>query len=173
MKIKTLLNIALAAFIAVVVSSCLKSEEEEKTYSAAEEKALRDDYLDGLIEQDYDIDTTENGVYYVIIEEGEGEFASPGDSLTVGYAGYFIDGGMFDTSEWHYDDGKMGFVLGRDSMIDGWEEGIQVMNEGTIAEFIIPSELAYGAEGAGAIPPYQTLVFVIKLFDIHPLEETN
>lgn len=172
-KIKNFINVALAIVVAIVATSCLKTDDEENTYSAAEEKALRESYLNNLIEEDHDIDTTANGVYYVVIEEGEGEFARDGDSLTVGYAGYLIDGKIFDTSEWHFPDGKMGFVLGEDSMIPGWEEGMQVMNEGSIVQFIIPSELAYGATGQNSIPPYQTLIFVIKLFDIHPMEELN
>jgi FKBP-type peptidyl-prolyl cis-trans isomerase len=54
-------------------------------------------------------------------------------------------------------------------MIPGWEDGLQVMNKDSRVQFIIPSELAYGSEGVGAkIPPYQTLIFVIKLFDIKP-----
>lgn len=169
-KIRTFINLGLATFILVLVSSCLKNDVEDKTYSAAEETASRNEYLNNLRENDHDIDTTENGIYYVVIEEGEGDFAKEGDSLTVGYAGYLIDGTMFDTSDWHFPDGKMGFVLGEDRMIDGWEEGIKLMNEGAKMELIIPSEHAYGSTGSGRVPPFQTLVFIIKLFDIQPSE---
>lgn len=169
-KINTLINTALAVLIAVLVSSCLNTDDDEKIYSAAEERALRGAYIDDLIEKNHDIDTTANGVYYVVIEEGEGEYASEGDSLIVGYAGYFIDGVLFDSSELHFPDGKMSFVLGEDRMIAGWEEGMKIMNEGAKMQFIIPSELAYGSNGSGKIPPYQTLVFVVKLFEIHPSE---
>lgn len=167
-KIKTFIHIALFALVAIVVSSCLKTEDDPKTYSAAEERALRNAYIDSLIVQDHDIDTTANGVYYVVLEEGEGETASVGDTLTVGYAGYFIGGYMFDSSEIHFPDGKMEFILGEDRMIEGWEEAMTVMNKGAKMQFIIPSELAYGAEGYGSIPPYQTLIFVIKLYEIQP-----
>ncbi len=172
-KFKTLINIALAASIAVVVSSCLKDDTESKTYSAAEEKSLREAYLQDLIDEDYDIDTTASGVYYVVLDEGEGEYAQPGDSLTVGYAGYLVGGTMFDASAYHNAEGKFGFVLGVDSMIVGWNEGMKLMNEGSRLQLIIPSELAYGEKGHLSIPPYQTLIFVVKLFDIHPLEESN
>lgn len=167
---KAFFNIALAAIIATLVSSCLKTDDHDITYSAAEERALRGAYIDSLIAQDYDIDTTANGVYYVVIKEGEGEFAKAGDTLTVGYAGYFVDGVMFDSSTLHFPDGKMEFILGVDRMITGWEEGIQKMNEGSRMQFVIPSELAYGSAGSGRIPPYQTLVFVTELFEIHPSE---
>ncbi len=167
---KTFFNIALAAIIATLVSSCLKTDDHDITYSADEERALRGAYIDSLISNDHDIDTTANGVYYVVIEEGEGEFAKEGDTLTVGYAGYFIDGVMFDSSELHFPEGKMEFILGVDRMIPGWEEGIQKMNEGARMQFIIPSELAYGSAGSGRVAPYQTLVFVTRMFEIQPSE---
>lgn len=161
-------NFAIAAIAAVLVSSCLKTETDPTTYSAAEELAMRNAYLDSLVVKDYDIDTTAAGVYYVVIEEGEGELAKEGDTLTVGYAGYYIDGYMFDSSEIHFPEGKMKFVLGTDPMIDGWNDGMKVMNKGAKMQFIIPSELAYGEKGYLSVPPYQTLVFVIKLYEIQP-----
>lgn len=169
MKIKFLMNLALAAFLALMISSCLKTEDE-KVYTAAEEIALREAYLDSLTEKGYNIDTTETGVYYVIREEGEGDFAMEGDTLTVGYAGYFIDGVLFDSSEISSTDGKMTFILKHEEyrMIPGFEEAMTVLNKNARAEFIVPSELAYGSTGYGRIPPYQTLVFVIKMHEIKP-----
>lgn len=170
MKRRILLNLGLAAFLMLLISSCLKDEEERKTYTQAEEIAMRETYLDSLAAKGHDIDTTSNGIYYVEIEEGEGDFAKDGDTITVGYAGYLIDGTLFDTSDWHYEDGEWEFVLGEFNAIDGWDESLKMMNKGSKMEFIIPSELAYGSTGQGSIPPYQTLIFVIKLFDINPSE---
>lgn len=169
MKIKFLMNLALAAFLALMISSCLKTEDE-KVYTAAEEIALREAYLDSLTVKGHDIDTTETGVYYVIREEGEGDFAMEGDTLTVGYAGYFIDGVLFDSSEISSTDGKMTFILKHEEyrMIPGFEEAMTVLNKNARAEFIVRSELAYGSTGYGRIPPYQTLVFVIKMHEIKP-----
>jgi FKBP-type peptidyl-prolyl cis-trans isomerase FkpA len=167
-KFKILINTTVAVFILLLVSSCLKTDDDRKTYSAAEEKILREAYLSNLVTKGHDIDTTSTGVYYVIIDDGEGEFAKEGDTLTVGYAGYFIDGVMFDSSEIHFPDGKYEFILGVDPMIDGWEDGVKLMNKGARFQFIIPSEKAYGSKGYGTIPPYQTLVFVIKLYEIQP-----
>lgn len=159
-----------AALLLLLVSSCLKDDEEQKTYSAAEEETLRQTYLDNLIEKGHEIDTTANGIYYVVIEEGEGDFAQEGDTITVGYAGYMVDGTMFDTSDWHYQDGKWKFVLGEFSAIEGFDESLMHLNEGAKVEFIIPSEMAYGSQGQGSIPPYQTLIFVIKMYEINPSE---
>lgn len=168
MKTKIFLNMSLAALIMLLVSSCLKDDEEQKTYSAAEEEILRKNYLENLVEKGHDIDTTANGVYYVVIEEGEGDFAKEGDTITIGYAGYLVDGTMFDASDYHYQEGKWKFVLGEFNAIEGFDESLMYLNEGAKMEFIIPSEQAYGSQGQGGIPPYQTLIFVIKMFEILP-----
>jgi FKBP-type peptidyl-prolyl cis-trans isomerase FkpA len=165
MKIKIVNNVILITILTLIFSSCLKNEDE-KEYTAAEEIQLREAYLDALIQNGKDIDTTASGVYYVVREEGEGSFAQSGDTLTVAYAGYFIDGTLFDASQYHYEDGKYEFVLDVSSLIQGWNDGMKVMNEGSVVEFIIPSELAYGYKGERGVPPYQTLLFVIELFDI-------
>lgn len=168
MKTKVLKNLILAAMIALAVSSCFK-KGDEKVYTAEEEKLLRNEYLSNLAAKGHKIDTTNNGVYYVITRKGEGDFAKTGDTLTIGYAGYFVDGSMFDASELHYTDGKMKFVLGKDRMVEGFEEAMTVLNKNAKAEFVIPSELAYGSQGSYGMPPYQTLVFVIEMFEIKPL----
>lgn len=166
---KFFMNMAIAAMLALVISSCLKTEDE-KVYTAAEEISLREAYLDSLVAQGYDIDTTETGVYYVLIDEGVGEFAKTGDTLTIGYAGYFIDGLLFDSSEINSADGKMTFILeGEETrMIRGFEHAMKVLNKNAMAQFIIPSELAYGSTGWDRIPPYQTLIFVVKMYEIKP-----
>lgn len=169
MKTKIFKNLLFAAVMAMAVSSCLKTGDE-KVYTAEEEKLLRDEYLSNLAAKGHKIDTTANGVYYVVTREGEGEFAKTGDSLTIGYAGYFVDGSMFDASEFHYADGKMRFILGEDRMVDGFEDAMTVLNKNAKAEFVIPSELAYGSQGSYGMPPYQTLVFVIEMFEIRPVE---
>lgn len=168
MKFNTLFNLVLASVILLSGVSCLDINDDRRTYTAAEEQAFLQMYLDSLVADDYDIDTTANGVYYVVLDTGEGDFAKEGDTLTVGYAGYFIDGNLFDSSD-KLKDKKMEFILGEDSMIRGWEEGMTVINKGARVQLIIPSELAYGSTGDFyIIPPYQTLVFVIKMIDIKP-----
>lgn len=168
MQIKTGKIFIIAAIAAFVATSCLDVDEDEKIYTAAEEIHYREAYIDSMFARGYDVDTTSLGVYYITIEEGEGDFAKAGDTLTVGYAGYYIDGRLFDASEINSPDGKMTFVLEEDEMIPGWNSGMKVMNKGATVQFIIPSERAYGEDGYGNIPPYQTLIFVVKLFDIQP-----
>jgi FKBP-type peptidyl-prolyl cis-trans isomerase len=170
MKIKLLMNLSIAVMLALVISSCLKTEDE-KVYTAAEEIMLRKAYLDTLAARGHDIDTLENDIYYVMMnDEGEGDLAKTGDTLTIGYAGYYIDGVMFDSSELSSTTGKMTFILEHEEyrMIPGFETAMKVLNKGARAQFVIPSELAYGSIGNGRIPPYQTLIFVIKMYEIKP-----
>ncbi|WP_372947140.1 FKBP-type peptidyl-prolyl cis-trans isomerase [Mariniphaga sp.] len=170
MKIKLLMNLLIAVMVALVISSCLKTEDE-KVYTAAEEIMLREAYLDTLAARGHDIDTLENEIYYVMMDdESEGDLAKAGDTLTIGYAGYFIDGVLFDSSELSSTNGKMTFILEHEEhrMIPGFETAMKVLNKGARAQFIIPSELAYGSSGSGRIPPYQTLIFVIKMYEIKP-----
>lgn len=171
MKTKFLIQIVIGLFSVLIMSSCLNMvDEDNQPPTRAEEIQLLNTYLDSLVAQGNDLDTTELGVYYVEIEEGEGETAQPGDTLTVGYAGYFIDGQMFDSSTYNFEDGKMEFILENPPYIPGWDSAMKVMNEGSKFQFVVPSEHAYGSEGRGTIPPYSTLIFVVKMFDIKPAQ---
>ncbi|MFW6310596.1 MAG: FKBP-type peptidyl-prolyl cis-trans isomerase [Prolixibacteraceae bacterium] len=173
MKIKFLMNLGLVVIMALVVSSCLDDDNEIDIQTEREEMILLNNYLQNLQSQDFDIDTTDLGVYYITIEEGEedGEYPETGDTLTVGYSGYFIDGSLFDASNLHSPDGEYQFVLGVDQMIPGWNDGVKQVREGGKIQFIVPSELAYGSEGFGIIGPNQTLVFVVKLIELNQSEE--
>lgn len=172
MKNNAFMLLIMIGIFSLLSTSCLKTDDVRKTHTAEEEIALRNALLDSLAAKGHNIDTTANGVYYVVIEQGSGPKAKALDTLTVGYAGYFIGGTMFDSSELR-EDGKFKFVLEGDQMIPGWTEGMKVMNKNAKVEFIIPSELAYGSRGHMGIPPYQTLIFVVKLYDIKPSPVEN
>lgn len=105
---------------------------------------------------------TSSGLGYVITEEGSGAKASPGQIVSVHYAGYLTNGNKFDAS---YDRGQpIDFPLGAGRVIPGWDEGIALLNPGSKATLIIPHTLAYGPNGAGGvIPPYATLIFDVEL----------
>lgn len=100
-------------------------------------------------------ETTENGLRYVILEEGAGPKPQVGDQVQVNYTGNVLEGGYFDTSveekakEFGLHDprrpyGPFEFVLGTGGVIHGWDEGIALLSEGTIARLYIPSPMAYG-----------------------------
>lgn len=168
------LNFLLMLFLLAFFSSCLQNDNvlEKQTYEG--EQIQLKAIIDTLIAQGNDVDTTSIGDYYITLEVGEGELAKIGDTLKVGYAGYFADGTIFDASEWHNDiDGSYEFILGDDKnpMIKGWDDGMKVMNKSAKIQLIVPSENAYGMYGSGVIPGYTTLIFVLKMMDIKPTLE--
>lgn len=109
-----------------------------------------------------DLVTTDSGLQYAVIEEGTGETPQAGDLVEVHYKGMLEDGTVFDSS---YDRGTpIMFPLGTGRVIPGWDEGIGLLNVGSKAKLVIPSELAYGEQGAGGvIPPNATLIFDVEL----------
>ncbi len=106
---------------------------------------------------------TASGLQYRVIETGEGRSPGPADTVVVHYVGRLIDGTEFDSSRARGTPAT--FSLG--GIIPGWKEALQLMHEGDVWEAVIPSELAYGARGAGtSIGPNETLVFEIELISV-------
>ncbi len=108
---------------------------------------------------------TESGLKYVIVKEGTGARPSASDNVTVHYVGRLTDGTVFDNS---VDRGEPAtFPLNR--VIKGWTEGLQLMQEGGVAIFYIPSELGYGEMGTpgGPIPPNAPLIFEVQLIKVN------
>ncbi len=156
--------------LVALLSSCMGFADEPVVSSQREEQVELTTYLKTLIESGKDIDTTDLGIYYITLEEGEGEFAQAGDSLEVGYVGYFVNGTSFDASDKTEENGTMEFVLGNPPNIPGWDKGMELINKNAKVQLIIPSQFAYGSTGSGIIPPYKTLVFVVKMIDLRPLK---
>lgn len=96
--------------------------------------------------------------------DGSGARPGPADEVTVHYVGTFADGREFDSSIARGEPAT--FPLNR--VIDGWQEGVQLMGVGDKVEFAIPWQLAYGAEGKGPIPGGATLLFTVELLSIEP-----
>ena len=100
-----------------------------------------------------------SGLHYRVIQPGTGKKPESASAVVqVNYTGKFIEGTTFDSTEGR---GPAEFPL--DQVIKGWTEGLQHMQVGEKAEFVIPYELAYGKLGRQGIPPYQTLVFEVEL----------
>jgi peptidylprolyl isomerase len=100
------------------------------------------------------------------LKTGTGKEATEGSTVTVQYVGVLYDGGkQFDAS---WDRGEpFSFPLGAGQVIQGWDQGVKGMKVGGRRELIIPPDLGYGDQGAGAdIPPGATLVFVVDLLDV-------
>jgi peptidylprolyl isomerase len=124
---------------------------------------------DRVVAELWDVDrsklkTSESGLMYVIVEEGEGDFATDGNVVSVHYSGFLEDGTKFDSSVER--DESFSFVVGNKQVITGWDEGIRLLKKGGKARFVIPPSLGYGDITAGKIPPNSTLVFDVELLDV-------
>ena len=103
-------------------------------------------------------------MFYKIIEKKNSVKAESGKKVKVHYEGMLLDGAVFDSS--FKRNQPIEFSLGVGQVIPGWDEGIALLNKGAKATLIIPSDLAYGAAGAGGvIPPDATLKFEVELVD--------
>ncbi|PVX50998.1 FKBP-type peptidyl-prolyl cis-trans isomerase FkpA/FKBP-type peptidyl-prolyl cis-trans isomerase FklB [Balneicella halophila] len=109
--------------------------------------------------------TTESGLQYQVIEQGEGKVPQKGDTVKVNYKGTLIDGTVFDTTE---NEGRapFEFVVGEGRVIKGWDEALQLMPVGSKWKLFIPSELAYGDREIPKIKGGSTLVFDVELLEI-------
>lgn len=108
---------------------------------------------------------TESGLRYQIIQKGSGKQAEKGKKVYVHYQGALENGEVFDSS--YKRKQPIDFQLGVGQVIEGWDEGIALLQVGDKARFVIPSYLGYGSSGAGGvIPPDATLVFDVELVDV-------
>lgn len=106
---------------------------------------------------------TPSGLKYAIATEGSGKSPKASDTVTVHYVGTLTDGTQFDSS---IDRGQsIDFPLG--AVIPGWTEGLQLMKEGGVAVFYIPSNLAYGSRELPGIPANSDLIFWVQLIKVN------
>ena len=169
--------IAIAAIAAGVVAmaSC-SGKKTEKAYTAAvtteEYKPVPVPTADEIFASyrtasvaDTMATTTASGLRYMTIVEGKGASPKATDAVKVHYTGKLPDGTIFDSSVQRGE--PITFPL--NGVISGWTEGLQLMKEGGKTVFYIPSNLAYGAAGAGPmIGPDQDLVFEVELIEVNP-----
>lgn len=108
------------------------------------------------------ITVLESGLQYEVLQAGEGAKPSREDNVRTHYHGTLIDGTVFDSS---YERGQPAeFPVG--GVIAGWVEALQLMNTGSKWRLYVPSELAYGGQAAGSIPPHSVLIFDVELLEI-------
>lgn len=107
--------------------------------------------------------TTDSGLQYEVLREGDGPTPTIDDQVVVHYRGTLTDGSQFDAS---YDRGEPN-TFPVNGLIEGFSEALQMMSVGSHVRVTIPPELAYGEAGAGsAIGPNATLIFEIELLEI-------
>lgn len=139
-----------------------KQEEEAQKMGEINEKAGQDFLLENG--KRAEVKTTESGLQYEVLQEGNGEKPTAADSVTVHYIGKLIDGTVFDSSV----ERGAPATFGVTQVIPGWVEALQLMSVGSKWRLFIPSQLAYGPQGAGGvIGPNQTLIFDVELISIN------
>lgn len=111
------------------------------------------------------VKTTASGLQYEVLQEGDGKTnPKASDVVQVIYTGKLLDGTVFDSTD---KNGGAPMDINLGGVIKGWTEGIQLMNKGSKYRFYIPSDLAYGEQGAGgAIPGGSTIIFDVELVNI-------
>ena len=121
---------------------------------------------------------TADGLYVIVKKRGNGPKVATGKEISVNYTGRLLDGTIFDSSV--ESDARQGnvynpqrpyepmtYVVGRDKLIEGWEQGVMGQPEGTVLQLVIPSALAYGPRQMSAIIlPYSPLVFDIEIVSV-------
>jgi FKBP-type peptidyl-prolyl cis-trans isomerase len=128
----------------------------------AEARQANDAELDKLAAG---FEQTKSGLRYKILQKGNGKSAEKGQMVSVHYKGQLADGTVFDSS--YKRNQPLDFQVGVGQVISGWDEGICLLNVGDKARLVIPSDLGYGAQGAGGvIPPNAILVFDVELMGV-------
>ena len=136
--------------------------EEIQQALATKNKEAGDQFLT-VNRQKEGVMQTESGLQYEVIEQGTGEKPALTDTVVVHYRGTLIDGTEFDSS--YRRNTPATFQV--NGVIQGWQEGLQLMPAGSKWKLYIPSHLAYGEQGAGgSIGPNETLIFEVELKEI-------
>jgi FKBP-type peptidyl-prolyl cis-trans isomerase len=113
------------------------------------------------------IKKSDTGLFYQVLEPGEGDFLKWGDYVSAHYKGYFLDGQIFDSS--YRRDQPLEFYIG--NMVPGWNEGLQLLKPGGKILLLLPSALAYGEKGfpdgkeGYLVPPNQILAFEVEVLE--------
>ena len=162
MRKNVLAALAAAVIGLVLLNGC--NQEKEKmnhTYTLSDES--NQEFLSDNASKE-GVVKLPSGLQYRVVHAGTGKTVTSGnDMVTVTYKGWLIDGKVFDQTP----PGRTAqFPAGR--LIPGWVEALSLMKEGDEWQLVIPSDLGYGARGAGGdIPPNQTLVFDMKLVKVN------
>ncbi len=114
---------------------------------------------------DSDYTETATGLKYFDLVVGTGAVATVGDTLSVEYTGWLVNGLIFDTSVYQPRP-PFPVIIGTSSLIQGWTEGLQGMQEGGQRQLVIPPSLGYGTRGQGSIPPNAVLIFEVEVVEL-------
>lgn len=128
-------------------------------------KVKGEEYL-AKLRSEPNIQTTESGLMYRVVQPGSGPTVKIGDFVSVQYEGKTVDGKVFDGTAKNNQGEPIQFPVQEQGLITGWIEGLQKMQKGGKYQLYIPANLGYGDQPAGEIPPGSTLIFDIEIVDI-------
>lgn len=146
-----------------------KDRAEYKKQQEAEKEALRISEPSRIAEyiksNNITIEPLESGMYFKEITPGTGDYPVDGNTVTIEYVHYDLDGNVLQSS---YDDNTpFTYMVGQKAVIVGWEEAVKLMQKGEKAWMLIPSNIGYGDyQRVKAIKPYSPLVFELELIDL-------
>jgi FKBP-type peptidyl-prolyl cis-trans isomerase FklB len=144
----------------MVVQQYMQRAMEAKAAKAQEESKA---FLEKNKQQE-GVKVTASGLQYKVLTSGNGKAPAASDNVTVHYTGKLVDGTVFDSSVQR----GQPATFGVNQVIPGWTEALQLMHEGDKWMLFIPSNLAYGDQGAGGqIPPNSTLIFEVELIKVN------
>jgi FKBP-type peptidyl-prolyl cis-trans isomerase FkpA len=159
------INLYAARLQSILASRMNGGAGGEANASVQEQKDKGMLFVAEYLENNPNAQQTPSGLVYEITQEGSGATPAATDIVEVHYTGTLLDGTVFDSSVERGETAT--FPLNR--VIPGWTEGLQLVKEGGKIKLIIPAELAYGDQGAGAqIPGGATLVFEVELIKVNP-----
>ncbi len=141
----------------------MMTKQQEKMRKEGDENKKKGDEFLAANKNKPGVQTTASGLQYKVIKEGNGPIPNEKSKLTAHYKGMLIDGKVFDSSY----DRNQPFELTMGGVIPGWQEALKLMKEGSKWELYIPSDLAYGPQGAPpTIPPNSVLIFELELLKV-------
>lgn len=148
-------------------SQGITEEMEARRQAEATENAEAGAAYMAVNAQKEGVNTTESGLQYEVLTEGDGALPGTGDRVRIHYTGRLLDGTVFDSS---YERGEpVTFPIS--GVIAGFSEGLQLMREGSKYRLVIPGDLGYGMTGAGEmIGANETLIFEVELLEVVPAE---
>lgn len=138
-----------------------RKAKEEKAKAAGKHFLEENAKKEGVV-------TLPSGLQYKILQQGTGTIAKATDKVKVKYEGRLIDGTVFDSTDKH---GGQPMTFAPNQVIKGWTEALCLMPAGSKWQLYIPQELAYGARGAGTIPPYSTLIFDVEVVEVEEVKK--
>lgn len=177
MKNQTPLYVVLLAFTSLLMASCIDEDSTLESILEQDKEAIADYLAANPIDSEKEFIDPETGfgVYWQVVSNS-GLAPVAGDTVRANYTGKLLNNVIFDTSidsvarannifQENRDYSPIRFLLGRRSLIEGFEAAVSLMESGDKATVIMPSLYGYGSASQGVIPANSPLIFEIDVID--------